>query len=513
MVLLELIVHCFRPAGIYFMFAGYTAEIPKTNPCLLSSVCSRSVLERSNGRLRAVATVKANPVSHPMENGTRNPMQVLLDAGADVDAQDTESCTALMIAVLISRYNIVDILLNKGASVHLTNNRHHSALTIAVMQEQTRSVESLLRHEASIHVGFPIWGSAIFLCSLLGNLKLIGTILSITRNSVDYKDNTGRSALERAVTWGKLRAVEILLECGASANHSDPFGNTVLLRSVSSKAVHREEIVSTLIEHNASVAQSNHDKITPVHAAAKNGDSHVAEILLSAGTSPAEFIDAVDGEGNTPLHCAVVAESMETTKLLVRFGANVHVKDRNGCTPLHVASGSKAVGIVVFLLHVGARVDARNNVGESALSVAADSGHTDVARLLLSKGASVAIPQPRRGFVNELSLAHGPLHIAAYRGDIDLATLLLDHFSSHGVNVDALDGHSLHSPLGIAAQYGDRNLPMIKLLLSRGASPGTGEWRNDARSVYRRRALEGQGEGKGAVTEASCQPRSSSPIV
>lgn len=480
-------------------------------------------------------------------------LQALIDGGADVDAQDTESFTALMKAVRRAddSSSIVDILLNNGASVHLTNTSHQSALYFAVWAGSKPSVASLLRHGASIDVGFDNCGSAIFLSSLLGGFDLVAAILSIIKTSVDYKDNTGRSALEMAVDLSDRSVVEFLLAHGASATQSDCFGNTILYRSVANAMVDHE-IVHKLIEHNAHVVPNSHDKLTPLHMAARRGDSHTAEILLNAfPETRAEFIDAVEIDGKTPLYFAIKAGSMETTALLVRFGANVHARDwreeldhvgiaikynrldiidylldsgegggkmsvkkrsgsnmisplhsavqfhnlsavkslvlvhnasvdittRNGWTPLHVASGSNAVDIAAFLLEMDANVNARNNEGRTALGIAVVEGQTEVARLLLSKGASVAIPRGRRGFfIPEGSwLGRGLLHAAVYRENIDLVTVLLDHYSSQAVSVDDRDDHDLHSPLGIAARFGGRNLQIAELLLNRGASPGTGE--------------------------------------
>jgi len=58
-------------------------------------------------------------------------MELLLNKGAEIDAQDPEGNTALIISAKVANFSGVEFLVNKGASLNLKNNAGETALTIA----------------------------------------------------------------------------------------------------------------------------------------------------------------------------------------------------------------------------------------------------------------------------------------------------------------------------------------------------------------------------------------------
>jgi len=149
--------------------------------------------------------------------------------------------------------------------------------------------------------------------------------------------------------------------------------------------------------------------------------------------------------GQTLLHDAAMAGEAELAAVLVRSGSDPDAKELEGHTPLYRAS-----------------------TGE-------------VARVLLAAGASVDVPSgPTRGT---------PLHQAARRGSVSVATALLDH----GANVDARDSKG-QTPLRRAVNC--RKLQLVQLFVRRGANPHAGDNRgvtplDVARTAEMKRALAG----------------------
>ncbi|HZS05687.1 MAG TPA: ankyrin repeat domain-containing protein [Blastocatellia bacterium] len=58
-------------------------------------------------------------------------VRILLDSGADIDAQNNNKMTALMEAVLHRDLPVVEVLIEYGADIHITNRHGFTALSYA----------------------------------------------------------------------------------------------------------------------------------------------------------------------------------------------------------------------------------------------------------------------------------------------------------------------------------------------------------------------------------------------
>ena len=72
------------------------------------------------------------PLMHAARYGTATVVESVLDVGADVDATDDQGLTALMLAAGENTLDVVEALLAAGAEVNLTTTWGHSALYAAV---------------------------------------------------------------------------------------------------------------------------------------------------------------------------------------------------------------------------------------------------------------------------------------------------------------------------------------------------------------------------------------------
>lgn len=104
-------------------------------------------------------------------------------------------------------------------------------------------------------------------------------------------------------------------------------------------AVARGEVaeVDRLLAKGANVKQRDGWGRTPLIAAIANHHIHViviAERLLLAGAD----VNAQNNHGKTALMEAILHNDVEAVTLLMRFGANVHLRDRKGNTALTMVS-------------------------------------------------------------------------------------------------------------------------------------------------------------------------------
>ncbi|KAJ4854240.1 ankyrin repeats (3 copies) domain-containing protein [Trichoderma breve] len=114
--------------------------------------------------------------------------------------------------------------------------------------------------------------------------------------------------------------------------------------------------------------------------AVRNGFWMVAELLISG---PHEY-------GRTPLTYAIWNGDVALVKLLLKAGANVHLKDTLDKTPLFYAfcnNGHEEV--VMQLIKTGrANLEARNNLDETILISAIRAYHKAIVKMLLEAGAN-----------------------------------------------------------------------------------------------------------------------------
>ena len=107
--------------------------------------------------------------------------------------------------------------------------------------------------------------------------------------------------------------------------------------------------------------------------------------LLRRGADP----NVRDEDERTPLHQAVLGNSVGLVGLLIESGARVDAPDRHGYTPLHFAAQEHTPEIARILLGKGADPNACDEDGNSVLwrAVFSARGSEDIVRLLLESGA------------------------------------------------------------------------------------------------------------------------------
>ncbi len=168
----------------------------------------------------------------------------------------------------------------------------------------------------------------------------------------------------------------------------------------------------------------------------------MARLLLGRGVD----VDLrVDHNGETPLHYAALYGRQKMIRPLAASGADLDATDRSGLTALQYARRRLQQGAVDLLSALGARLDTLHD------AVNAD----DVARVvqLLAGGADV----------NAQGLFGTPLHLAAAKGELAIAVILIDRGADLEVPGEPEGAHPLHT----AALNGPTR--MVELLIDRGA--------------------------------------------
>lgn len=184
-----------------------------------------------------------------------------------------------------------------------------SVLMTALYHDAKDVVTILLRMGASVDV---------FAAAALGDVTRLQTFLGqepqlVTTSSVD-----GWTPLHLAAHFGKLRAVEALLQCNASvaARSTNTLANQPLHAALAGGSA---DVVRTLIAHGADVNARQQGGYTPLHAAASNGRVDILHSLIAAGADLTAKTDA----GKTAFGLAFDNNREEAIDLLRQLRANM----------------------------------------------------------------------------------------------------------------------------------------------------------------------------------------------
>lgn len=133
---------------------------------------------------------KITPLFVAVEQGNIEIVQMLLDAGAKVNARDKQKQTPLMRIDSDATPELIDVLIRHGAKVGLTDNEGNTALILTVNYSEAEIVQALIDAGADIN----------------------------------HANNDGYTALMRAAQNDDIEIVKALLQAGAQVNATNKDG-------------------------------------------------------------------------------------------------------------------------------------------------------------------------------------------------------------------------------------------------------------------------------------------------
>ncbi|TIA27570.1 hypothetical protein D6C78_11057 [Aureobasidium pullulans] len=194
------------------------------------------------------------------EEGYDKIVQLLLDKGADVNAQSGHYGNALYAASVVGYDKIVQLLLDKGADVNAQGGGYGNALQAASAQGHEKIVQLLLERQTRLTA------NTMFLI-LTKNLRTAIPLMlpQLETNMVFWRDaDHNKTLLHWAAELGYRDLTNRCLDLGAEVEATDKYGETAL------------------------------------HYAAENGHLNIVKKLVQANVDRT----ALDSLGRTALDCA-----------------------------------------------------------------------------------------------------------------------------------------------------------------------------------------------------------------
>ncbi|KAK7187899.1 ankyrin repeat protein [Paraphaeosphaeria sporulosa] len=192
---------------------------------------------------------RATPLYYIALIGLNNIARMLIEKGADVNAQGGLYSNALQAASYGGHEQIVKMLLDNKADINAQGGPYGNALQAASCRGHEQVVKMLLDSKADINAQGGLYGNALQAASYEGHEQVVKMLLDSKAN-VNAQGGPYGNALQAASYEGHEQVVKMLLDSKADINaQGGPYGNA--LQAASCRG--HEQVVKMLLDSKADV--------------------------------------------------------------------------------------------------------------------------------------------------------------------------------------------------------------------------------------------------------------------
>ncbi len=440
-----------------------------------------------------------NRVVRAAMNGDKPAVRALLEQKADANTPLADGTTALHWAVRADDLETVDMLIRAGANVNATDRYGLTPLSIACSNANAGMVRKLLDGGANANSADPNGETDLMTAARTDGGADVVKLLLDRGAAVNARDKiVAETALMWAVRTNQPESVRLLIGHGAEVNARTRVGKTPERRPPNAGGgSHGKGIVRGGWPDRGS-QDPTPGAMTALLYAARDGRLDIARLLVGAGAD----VNQPEANKMTPLLIAIANDHLDVAKYLLEKGADINAADYWGRTPLWTALDVRDLdydrageqhsdrpawlAMIQTLLDRGANVNARiaevppirrwvlpisdiswvDFTGETPFVRAALAGDITVMRLLLEHGADPNIPT----FSNTTALmaaagvnwSVGQTYTESKEGLMEAVKLCLER----GADVNAVNTMGFTALTGAVNRASD---DIVELLVSKGA--------------------------------------------
>ncbi|KAK6954018.1 hypothetical protein Daesc_003980 [Daldinia eschscholtzii] len=423
------------------------------------------------GTFRAVPDT-VTLLGEAVSTGNKEMVQLLLDAGADINVPDEAGfmdigTNPLHVACKLGLVDMARLLLDASADANLPNANSRTALHVASVRGFASICELLIEHGANIttdaQLQTPLYHAARWYCKGSRYKKTTNILIGTLKNQFPgYREGSSwyssedaeslsrtvntqtrlkkSTALVHVAIAGGIDVVSSMIEIGANVNIGDNYDYTALERAVT---MGNMNMVRCLLDNGAQPGRKRGNGESLLHIASATGKNEVIEELLKLDIP----VDHLDEDSYSPLAMAVMWKIVRAVEQLIPRSSKETIS-----MALIFAALYGYHEILNMLLDAGADINHQDNFGNTPLQISCWSNHPRVTRILLAR-----IPDINRPDNNKYT----PLSDAARKGAISCLKLLLD--AGADMEIENVYGKR---PLIVAAEADSE---CFEILLERGA--------------------------------------------
>jgi ankyrin repeat protein len=281
--------------------------------------------------------------------GALERVSLLLERGANIDAQSSVGNTALHMALLTGRKDLALFLMQKGANISLQNKNGKSVLQVA----RERGLSDWIVEGCSEHILRKLpEGPPLHAAIWTQNHSLVCELLKSGYNIAE-EDSNKVTPWEYCIRSANVELAEILVDHMKREKSLDQVGNSAFEVALShmtafdytdqqswertlticKKLLPFRRIFDPNLEFVKTESPICNYKKTFLIWAAEQGRISQAEFFLQCGSD----VNAADTFGTTGMIYAVNNRNIDMVKLLIENNANLTLANREGITPLIAA--------------------------------------------------------------------------------------------------------------------------------------------------------------------------------
>ncbi|KAI0595658.1 hypothetical protein F4775DRAFT_568533 [Biscogniauxia sp. FL1348] len=261
------------------------------------------LLKQFGANPNATGEEYGNALTAAAYDGTMNIIQLLLNAGADVNAPEG---WALQSAAAEGHYEVVQELLNRKADVNaLTEDSHFpagTALQGACEAGQTTIVSLLLEHNANPNLGRGTDSPPVIAAAMRAEEEILSMLVKAKADLDVFGGWDTSSPLINAAAYLPQSSLQVLLDAGADINLPDNDGDTALIVAASRGDV---EAVTFLLDSGADILHSSKRDENALQAAFSNSNEGCLKVLVERISVLFGALKSAIDSGNTAVASVV----------------------------------------------------------------------------------------------------------------------------------------------------------------------------------------------------------------
>lgn len=228
----------------------------------------------------------------------------------------------------------------------------------------------------------------IHITAAFGDKQLLELRLPI--DGIECRTSDGATPLHCAVIANNIENIEALLSKNASVSSQTNSGKTPLMYAIQNSDI---KTIDLLLRYGANPLIKDNKNNSILHYIAQKDDLgllHYVFTKIPYLKEDTKLLDDTNSSQQTPLFIAVLYNSINIAKELIRYGADIYTTDNDKNTLLHIAASENNPFLLEYLLKQNKiYIEEINSNADTPLNLAADLGAIKTIKILLKHNASV----------------------------------------------------------------------------------------------------------------------------